>query len=102
MGDNLVKYTFPFKLLIAILVLAEHILSHFFDRTYWLALRRLLCFLGDRWQSPIFVHSYLLALSITFTGELDFVLIFSSFHFEQSYVIISLYKELLRWVPRKS
>lgn len=67
---------FPFKLLIAIWVLAEHISSHFFDRTYWLALRKPLCFLWDRWQLPIFAHWYLLALSITFAGELGLALIF--------------------------
>lgn len=75
MGDKLVKYKFPFKLLIAILVLAERILRHRFDRTYWLALRRLLCF----WRQMAITTSaqcYLLALSITFTGELDFATFF--------------------------
>lgn len=48
-----------------------HILSLSFDRTYWLALCGLLC-LRDRWQLPIFVHCYLLALSNTFTCEMNF------------------------------
>jgi hypothetical protein len=84
---------------------AEHILSHSFDRTYWVALRRLLCFYETDGNYP-FLCSYLLASTISFTGKLDYALVclFGWFFLTLSSFTLSnllfVCKEDLKWVQK--